>query len=167
MKEVTLQATITLGHILGVSRGMLVNNLLPTLLNILQTQPLVPLPSSYNKQHIRSILNNQQQNHITSNDPCDFVVDDKFMIWPNEEDTLLFCLDHLNSLRPTVQFTMELEDEQTIAFLAVRVQRKASTLSTSVYRKPPYTGHYILQPQNCKLCSKFLQIIYLRSVWKF
>jgi hypothetical protein len=51
--------------------------------------------------------------------------------------------NHLNSLRPTIQFTMEIESNNAIPFLDVLVIRKETTLATRVYRKLIHTGQYL------------------------
>ena len=50
-------------------------------------------------------------------------------------------LNHLNSIRPTIKFTMELEEEGSLPFLDTRVTRLANgKLDITVYRKK--TGTY-------------------------
>jgi hypothetical protein len=46
-------------------------------------------------------------------------------------------------LRPSIQFTMEIESNSAIPFLAVLVIRKEITLATKVYRKPTHIGQYL------------------------
>jgi hypothetical protein len=46
----------------------------------------------------------------------------------------------LNSLRPTIQFAMEVESDSGIPFLQVLVIRKETTLITEVYREPVHIG---------------------------
>jgi hypothetical protein len=63
-------------------------------------------------------------------------VDDTFVVWPHHPSQLQAFLSHLNSLRPSIQFTMETESDNAIAFLDVLVVRERTTLTTRVYRKP-------------------------------
>ena len=70
-------------------------------------------------------------------------VDDTFVIWPHGPNTLQNFLIHLNSIRPTIQFTMETEVNNTIPFLDVLVTKTDATFSTKVYRKPTHTGRYL------------------------
>ena len=70
-------------------------------------------------------------------------VDDTFVIWPHGRDTLNDFLSHLNSLAPSIQFTMEIEEGGKLPFLDVLVQRGCDGLTTSVYRKPTHTDHYL------------------------
>jgi hypothetical protein len=66
-----------------------------------------------------------------------------FVVWPHGPDRLHNFLNHLNSLRPSIQFTMKRELNNTIPFLDVPVIRKEMTLATRVYRKPTHTGRYL------------------------
>ena len=43
-------------------------------------------------------------------------VDDTFVLWPHGNEDLRRFLHHLNLLRPSIQFTMEHEQEQQLAF---------------------------------------------------
>ena len=72
-------------------------------------------------------------------------VDDTFVLWPHSRSDLDMFLDHLNSLRPSIQFTMEIEDERKLPFLDVQVTRDAESgiFRTAVYRKPTRTDRYL------------------------
>jgi hypothetical protein len=70
-------------------------------------------------------------------------VDDIFVVWPPGPERLQNFLSHLNSLRPSVQFTMGIESDSAIHFLNVVVVRKETTLATKVYMKPTHTGRYL------------------------
>ena len=68
---------------------------------------------------------------------------DTFVIWNEGRDKLLDFLEHLTSTRPSIQFTMELEEDRKPPFLDVMVSRRDDRLSTSVYRKKTHTDRYI------------------------
>ena len=72
-------------------------------------------------------------------------VDDTFVHWPHSRSDLDMFLDHLNSLCPSIQFTMEIEDERKLPFLDVQVTRDAESgiFRTAVYRKPTHTDRYL------------------------
>jgi hypothetical protein len=70
-------------------------------------------------------------------------VDDTFVVWPHGSEQLQNFLNHLNSLRPSTQFTMATESDSMIPFLDVLVIRKGMTLAAKVYRKPTHTGRYL------------------------
>jgi hypothetical protein len=69
-------------------------------------------------------------------------VHDIFVVWPQGPERLQNFLSHLNSLRPPIQFTMEIESDSENAFLDVLVIREEMTLANKVYRKPTHTGQY-------------------------
>ena len=53
-------------------------------------------------------------------------------------------LDHLNRIKPCVQFTVEEESDGRLAFLDVQLSRSEDgTVSTSVYRKATHTNQYL------------------------
>jgi hypothetical protein len=70
-------------------------------------------------------------------------VDDTFVVWPHGPSRLQDFISHLNSLSPSIQFTIEMESDSAIAFLDVQVIRKETTLATNVCRKPTHTGRYL------------------------
>ena len=52
-------------------------------------------------------------------------------------------LNHLNRLNPSIQFTMELEKDGTIAFLDCLITRSDNSVQTSAYRKPTSTDRLL------------------------
>jgi hypothetical protein len=64
------------------------------------------------------------------------------VVRPHGPERIQDFLIHINSLGPSIQFTMETESESTIAFLDVLVIKEGTTLATKVYRKPTHTGRY-------------------------
>ena len=69
-------------------------------------------------------------------------VDDTFVVWNEGRDKLQDFLEHLNTIRPSIQFTMELKEDGKLPFLDVLVTRGAERL-TKVYRKAIHTDRYI------------------------
>ena len=69
-------------------------------------------------------------------------VDDTFsIVKKGDVDELL---GHLNSIRPSIKFTMELEKDGSIPFLDTRVTRQVEgKLDVTVYRKPTHTDRYL------------------------
>ena len=69
-------------------------------------------------------------------------VDDSFVIFGSE----LVC-DHLQEklklLHPALTFTIEKEQNNSLNFLDVLVEKEGNGFLTSIYRKPTFTGEYI------------------------
>ena len=70
-------------------------------------------------------------------------VDDVFTIWPHGDHSLNEFLEHLNSQKPAIQYTMEKESEKKIAFLDVLVEKERTSATTSIFRKETHTDRYI------------------------
>ena len=66
-------------------------------------------------------------------------VDDTFLIF-NDESHVEHFLNYLNSKHDCIKFTSEKEENGILPFLDLKIVRKNSTLSTSIYRKPTFTG---------------------------
>jgi hypothetical protein len=67
-------------------------------------------------------------------------VDDTFVII-RCKDQAEKILEFLNNQHPTIKFTMEKEDKNSLNFLDVKIRRnKDLSISTSTYRKPTFTG---------------------------
>ena len=69
-------------------------------------------------------------------------VDDIITALP--EKSIQYFLGHLNSIESTINFTVEVESENKIAFLDTEItQQDNGSLSTAVYRKKAYTDQYL------------------------
>ena len=67
-------------------------------------------------------------------------VDDTFVII-RCKDQAEKILEFLNNQHPTIKFTMEKEEKNSLNFLDVKIRRnKDLSISTSTYRKPTFTG---------------------------
>ncbi|XP_023702614.1 uncharacterized protein LOC111861900, partial [Cryptotermes secundus] len=65
-------------------------------------------------------------------------------MWPHGPDNLKGSLDHLNSIIPCIQFTMETESEGHLPFLDIDIYRRPDgSLGHTVYRKPTHTNLYL------------------------
>ena len=61
-----------------------------------------------------------------------------------KKGTAEVLLEHLNRIRPSIQFTLELEKGGTLPFLDTHLRRKVDgTLDVTVYRKPTHTDRYL------------------------
>ena len=69
-------------------------------------------------------------------------VDDTFCILTKGKEHEF--LNHLNSVRPTIQFTMELESDGSISFLDCELHRDTNgRMISKVYRKKTHTDRYL------------------------
>ena len=98
--------------------------------------PLSPIVANIYMEHFeKTVLDSAQIQPKL----CMRYVDNNFVVWPHGRTTLNPFLDHLNSLHDAIQFTMEEECNDQIAFLDVLIKRENSVLSTMAYRKRTHT----------------------------
>ena len=80
-------------------------------------------------------------------------IDDIFMIWTCTKEELDAFILHLNSCHPTIKFTAEISQNETI-FLDTKVKKDGESLVTDLYCKPTDSHSYLLynsaHPQKCK-----------------
>ena len=69
-------------------------------------------------------------------------VDDTFVLWPRQEDVQI-QLDHVNSIRSFIQFTMEIEQDNRLSFLDQQITCTEQEIRSTVYRKPAFTEQYL------------------------
>ena len=70
----------------------------------------------------------------------------------NEAERLL---SHLNSVEPSIQFTLEREKDRHLPFLDLNVYRgEQGNLETSIYRKPTHTDKYLAFDSHHPICHK-------------
>ena len=65
-------------------------------------------------------------------------VDNMFVVWPHKDYHLNEFHDDLNNQHPSIQFTMEEESDNKIAFLDVLVERKVTTVRFRVQKENTY-----------------------------
>ena len=80
-------------------------------------------------------------------------VDDSFTYFDSVQQCDAF-LDRLNNLHPSLKFTVEHEQNNTLSFLDVRVEKSNDEIVTSIYRKPTFTGQYIVFDSYCSYLYK-------------
>ena len=49
-------------------------------------------------------------------------------------------LTYLNSKHPNIKFTIEIENDNSLPFLDVRIDKTTNVFQTSIYRKSTFTG---------------------------
>ena len=69
-------------------------------------------------------------------------VDDAFFIFGSEVECDCFLVS-INQLHPALNFTVEKEQNNSLNFLDVPVEKGGTGFLTSIYRKPTFTGQYI------------------------
>ena len=62
-----------------------------------------------------------------------------FILWPHQEDVQIL-LDLVNSIQPSIQFSMEKEQDNKLPFLDVLVTCTEQGFRSSLYHKPTFTG---------------------------
>ena len=68
-------------------------------------------------------------------------IDDTFILRPHQEDVQILQ-DPVNSIWPSVLFTMEKEQDK-LSFLDVLITCTEQRFRSSIYRKPFFTGQYL------------------------
>ena len=66
-----------------------------------------------------------------------------FMIHSFILEDVRTLLDHENSIRPSIQFTMEKKEDNGLSFLEELITRTEQGSRLSAYSKPIFTGHYL------------------------
>ena len=66
-------------------------------------------------------------------------VDDTFLLFNNINQIEPF-LDYINEKHPNIQFTKEIEQNNSLPFLDINIHKINNRFETSIYRKPTFTG---------------------------
>ena len=76
--------------------------------------------------------------------------DDILIIWAHGTDTLELFPDYLNQIDSTgkIKFTMQVQDEDRIEFLDLKLKCENSTIAADVFAKPSNSFTYVL-PTSC------------------
>ena len=69
-------------------------------------------------------------------------VDDIFLLFDKRDQVNKF-LRYMNSRHRNIKFTYEEEDNNTLAFLDIKITRKEGRFTTSIYRKKTFSGVYL------------------------
>ena len=70
------------------------------------------------------------------------LVDDTSLFSGGKHDEALRLSNIFNGLHPSLVFTMESEEDNKLPFLDVLVIREEKEFSSTIYRKPTFTGLY-------------------------
>jgi hypothetical protein len=100
-------------------------------------------------------LNSFENNHIFTNNKLASkivfykrYVDDTFVIFNGNSRQIQLLNNHLNSISPSLQFTLETEQDRSINFLDLTIIKNNNSLSFRIYRKPTTTDHTIHATSN-------------------
>ena len=63
-----------------------------------------------------------------------------FFVTFNSHEQLKKFVEYMNTKHPNIKFTFEHELNNTFSFLDVKISRENNKLTTSVYRKPTFSG---------------------------
>ena len=87
--------------------------------------------------------------------------DDILKIWTHGSDTFESFLDDLNQIDSTgkIKFTMQVQDEDGIEFLDLKLKLENSKIAVDVFSKPTNSFTYML-PTSCYPSKKTVSIIY-------
>ena len=66
-------------------------------------------------------------------------VDDTFLLFNSDSHVDLF-FNYLNSRHPNISFTCDSEINEVLPFLDIKIKRETDKFTTSIYRKPTFTG---------------------------
>ena len=95
-------------------------------------------------------------------------IDDIFLIWKGDIDSLKEFIDHLNNARPSIKFTHEISTN-SVNFLDTTVLKdRQGDISTDVYQKPTDTHPYLYwtsaHPPHLKQTIPYSQALRLRRI---
>ena len=66
-------------------------------------------------------------------------VDDTFLVFETQDQIPRF-LEYLNNKHNNIEFTAEIEENNTLSFLDIHIHKSGNSISTSVFRKRTFTG---------------------------
>jgi sugar-specific transcriptional regulator TrmB len=103
--------------------------------------PLAPIIADLWMQKMEEKLN-----RFSTNKPMIWLryVDDVFCLFTISKTKIEAFHSRINKWHKNLNFTLEFEENNSIAFLDVLVTREENQLITSLYRKPTHTGLYML-----------------------
>ena len=82
-------------------------------------------------------------------------VDDIFVLMYTEENLISF-LNYMNTKHPNMSFTHEIEENDAIPFLDIRVYRLNGQFNTSIHRKSTFSGVFYIFDHLCRLSTSLV-----------
>ncbi|XP_067048949.1 uncharacterized protein [Acropora muricata] len=95
-------------------------------------------------------------------------IDDIFLIWKGDKDSLIDFLDYLNNVAPSIKFTHEISTD-SVNFLDTTVLKDGQGyINSDVYQKPTDTHPYLhwtsAHPPHLKRSIPYSQALRLRRI---
>ena len=88
-------------------------------------------------------------------------VDDILIIFDPTHSGIQTILDDFNTLHRNLQFTAELEENNTLNYLDITIQKTPTNWKTAIYRKPTFTDTIIPYTSNHPTQHKYAAIKFL------
>jgi hypothetical protein len=88
-------------------------------------------------------------------------VDDILIIFDPTHSSIQAILDDFNTLHRNLQFTAELEENNTINYLDITIQKTPTNWKTAIYRKPTFTDTIIPYTSNHPTQHKYAAVKFL------
>jgi hypothetical protein len=88
-------------------------------------------------------------------------VDDVLIIFDPTYSSIQAILDDLNALHQNLQFTAEMEENNTISYLDITIQRTPTSWKIAIYRKLTFTDTIIPYTSNHPTQHKYTAVIFL------
>ena len=90
-----------------------------------------------------------------------YYVDDILIIFDPTHSSIQTILDDFNTLHRNLQFTAELEENNTINYLDINIQKTPTNRKTAIYRKPKFTDTIIPYTSNHPTQHKYTAVKFL------
>ena len=88
-------------------------------------------------------------------------VDDILLIYDSQHTRIHSLLHDLNSIHPNLQFTQEVEQNNTIIYLDITIHKTPVNIKISIYRKPTFTDTIIPYTSNHPTQHKYAAVRFL------
>ena len=88
-------------------------------------------------------------------------VDDILIILDPTHSSIQAILDDFKALHQNLQFTAELEENNTINYLDITIQKTTTSSKTSIYRKPTFTDTIMPYMSNRPTRHKYAAVKFL------
>jgi hypothetical protein len=90
-------------------------------------------------------------------------VDDIFLIYDSNHTNIQTKHNDFNAIHHNLEFTAEIETDNSINFLDINIRRNASNWNISIYRKPTFTDTFIPYSSNHPTQHKFAAVRFLHN----